>query len=144
MTPTIIPFTPPANYRFMLAHEAERLDWGSPIVLLHAAGMCHGLVKSHTDAGLQVTLRSGAVVTLDLDDADFWPEGEVRDRRPPMSADGEYVALRETGATPDEELEPLLRTGVALTALAKNDPELAAALAVVRRILNDRLRGKAA
>lgn len=144
MTPTIITLDPPKGYRYMLAHEAERLDYASPIVLLHASGLCHGNVIRHGDEDMTVQLRGGAIVTLDLDSPDYWPDDEMRDRRPPMSADGEFVALHEVLATPEDEIEPLLRTGAALAGLAKNDPELATALAEVRRILIDRLKGKAA
>lgn len=143
MTPTIIPTNPPAGYRFMLAHEAERLSHGSSVVLFNGE-INHGTVKRFGDSWMTVELRGGALVDLDLDDPDFWPDSEVRDRRPPMDASGEFVALKEVLATPDAEIEPLLRTSVALAGMAKNDPELAAALGEVRRIIIDRLKGKAA
>lgn len=143
MTPTIVQQTPPFGFRFMLSHEAERLSHGSPVVLFNGETN-HGTVTSFGDATMTVTLRSGALVTLDLDDPDYWPDSEVRDRRPPMSADGEFVALWEVTATRDEDIEPLLRTGNTLLRSAKDDPELREAIAVLRRILTDRLRGKAA
>lgn len=144
MAPNTIPYTPPAGYRYMLPHEAERLTHGAFVTLMTAAGPCHGTVRSFGDATMTVTLASGAVVTLDLDDPDYWPDAEIRDRRPPMSVDGEYVALWTTGADDDADVEPLLRTSVALARLMREDPELRAAVAEVRRIIATRLRGRAA
>jgi hypothetical protein len=143
LIPTLMSFTLPAGFRFLLAHEAERLSQGQTIVLFNGE-LCHGTVKSFGDATMTVTLRSGAVVTLDLDDPDYWPDDESRERRPPMDAAGEFVAIREVLATPDADIEPLMRTSVGLERLAKDDPELKAAIAEVRRILIDRLKGKAA
>jgi hypothetical protein len=119
------------------------MEYADPIKLWNGE-LVHGTVTAHTDECLKVTLRSGAIVTLDLDSPDYWPDGEHRDRRPPLSPDGEFVAIRETMATPDEELAPLLRVSAATARLAKNDPELAAALGEVRRILMERLRERAA
>lgn len=143
MTPTIVSAALPAGYRFMLAHEAERLSHGAPVVLFNGE-LCHGTVKSFGDATMTVVLRSGALVRLDLDDPDYWPDGEGRDRLPPLSADGEFVAVQEVAVTPDEEIEPLLRSSVALERFTKDDPELRAAVAEVRRILINRLKGRAA
>lgn len=143
MNTAIITHTVPAGFRFMLAHEAERLSHGSSIVLYNGE-LCHGTVRSFGDATMTVALRSGALVTLDLDDPDYRPEDESRDRRPPMDATGEFVALHEVLATPDADIEPLLRAGVALTISGKDDPELREAIAALRRIITDRLRGKAA
>lgn len=139
----VIP-APPAGYRYMTAHEGESLAAGDPIVLMTPGGMEHALVRGFTDEAMTVTLRSGAIVTLDLDNPDYWPDSESRDRRPPMDVGESIVALHSTEATPDDEIEPLMRTGVALAAAAKDDPELAAAVAEVRRILAKRLRGRAA
>lgn len=144
MTPTIITLTPPPGFRFMLAHEAERLSSGDPIQLITAGGMEHGLVRSHTDEAMSVTLRSGAIITLDLDDPEYWGSDEHRDRRPPMSVDGECVAIKRTEADEDAEIEPLMRTSVALATLMKDDEELRKAVAEVRRIVSARLRGIAA
>jgi hypothetical protein len=143
MTPTLIQYTLPAGFRFLLAPEAERLTHGQSVILYNGE-MNHGTVRSFGDATMTVLLRGGALVTLDLDDPDYWPEDEVRERRPPMDSAGEFVAIREVLATPDEELEPLLRASTALAFVAKDDAELRAAVAEVRRILLDRLRGKAA
>lgn len=134
---------PPAGYRFMLAHEAERLTTGDPVVLYNG-DKHHGLVWGHTDETMTVKLRSGALITLDLDHPDYWPDNVTRDRRPPMDAGEGLVAISEVLVTPDDEIEPLMKVGAALSGLAKNDPELAAAIAEVRRIFLNRLRDKAA
>lgn len=134
---------PPMGFRFMLAHEAERLSHGAPVVLFNGE-VCHGTVRSFGDATMTVELRSGALVTLDLDDPDYWPDHEVRDRKPPMDVTGEFVALWEVTATADEDIEPLLRTGNALLRAAVDDPELQEAIAALRRIITNRLRGMAA
>jgi hypothetical protein len=144
MTPTIIPGPPPAGYRFMLAEETERLSHGAPVALMYGSTIERGVVQGFGDATMTVGLSSGALVVLDLDDPDFWPEGEVRARRPPMDRGGEFVALHEVLATPDAEIEPLLRVSVACEYMAKTDPELRAALAEVRRILIDRMKQRAA
>lgn len=145
MTPTIIPTTPPLGYRFMLAHEAERLDYAHPLVIWNGE-LNHAVVTRCDDSAITVMLRSGATVVLDLDDPDYWPDGEVRDRRPPMSPDGEFVALwaESVAGDADEEIEPLLRTSVALATMMKDDVELRAAVAEVRRIVTSRLRERAA
>lgn len=144
MTPTLVTQTLPAGFRFMFAYEAGQLDYSSPIRLLCVAGVEHGVVCGHTDEAITVLLRSGAKVTLDLDHPDYWPDGESRDRRPPMSPDGEVVAIRETGATPDEDVEPMLRASVALARQMKDDVELQAAVARLREIVNDRLTHRTA
>lgn len=134
---------PPAGYRYMLPSEAERMTTGDPITLWNGDRL-HGLVWGHTDEAMTVKLRSGAIVTLDLDNPDYWGRDESRDRRPPMDAGEGLVAIKETMATPDDEIEPLMKVGAALAGMAKNDPELAAALAEVRRIFLNRLKDKAA
>jgi hypothetical protein len=134
---------PPAGYRFMLAAEAERMTTGDPITLWNGDKL-QGLVWGHTDEAMTVKLRSGAIVTLDLDSPDYWPDSRTGDRRPPMDASEGLVAIKETMATEDDEIEPLLKVGNAVAKMAKDDPELAAALAEVRRIFLNRLRGKAA
>lgn len=143
MPTTITHYIPPAGYRFMLGHEADRLAYADPVVLWNGE-LVHGAVCACTDEFTKVMLRSGVVVTLDLDHPDYWSDGESRDRRPPQSIDGEFVALHEVLATADDEIEPLMQVGAALAGMAKDDPELAAALAEVRRIFLNRLKNKAA
>lgn len=143
MIPTLFERALPAGYRFMLAHEAERIDYADPIKLFNGE-LIHGTVIRHTDEAMRVQLRSGAHVDLDLDHPDYWPDGESRDRHPPMSRDGEFVAVQEVLATPDVEVEPLLRTSIALAQMAKGDPELAAAVGEIRRIILNRLKGRVA
>jgi hypothetical protein len=133
--------TLPPGWRYMTAHEAETMGYGDPIVLWNGE-LCHGLVSGFKDDSMRVILRSGAVITLDLDHPDYWADGVHRDRRPPM--DSEFVALHDTEATADEDVEPLLRTSVALARMMKDDPELQQAVARVREIVQNRLRGRAA
>lgn len=134
---------PPAGYRYLLPSEAERMTTGDPITLWNGDKL-HGLVWGHTDEAMTVKLRSGALITLDLDSPDYWPDNVHRDRRPPMDAREGLVAIKETMATPDDEIEPLLKVGNAVAIMAKDDPELAAALAEVRRIFLNRLKERAA
>lgn len=143
MPTTMTTLVPPAGYRFMFGHEADRLAYADPVVLWNGE-LVHGSVCACTDEFTKVLLRSGVIVTLDIDVPEYWPEGQSRDRKPPTSIDGEFVALHEVLATPDEEVEPLLRTSVALASMAKNDPELAEAIANVRRIVLNRLRNRQA
>lgn len=133
---------PPPGFRFMSAHEAECLGYGEPIVLWNGTDKEHALVYGHTDEAMNVTLRSGAKLRLDLDHPDYWGRDESRDRRPPN--DGEWVAIKETGATADADLEPMLRVSVAMSELMKTDEELAKAVIRVREILHKRIRGQAA
>lgn len=134
--------TPPAGFRFLTAHEAECLSAGDPIVLLTPGGVEHALIRSFNDEAMKVTLRSGAVVTLDLDHPDYWPASRTGGRRPPT--DGESIAITRTGATADEDVEPLLRVSVAVSEMMKDDPELVAAVQRVREIVAKRIRGIAA
>jgi hypothetical protein len=142
MATTIPALTPPPGFRFMTAHEAECMNAGDPIVLLTPGGVEHALIRAFTDEDMRVTLRSGAIVVLDLDSPDYWPAMRTGGRRPPT--DGESVAICRTGAVPDEDVEPLLRASVALAEMMKDDPELAQAVARVREIVSKRVRGIAA
>lgn len=116
MTPTLLPATVPPGYRFMLPDEAERLAHRAPIELFSAGMICRGVVKSFGDATMNVLLNGGGVVSLDLDDPDYWPDGEVRDRRPPMTSDGEFVALRKH-SDDERDLLPELKASIRLETL---------------------------
>lgn len=133
---------PPPGWRYLTAHEGECMNYSDLIVLWDGRDKHHGIVYGHNDEKLICTLRSGAIVRLDLDHPDFWPASRTGDRNPP--SDGELVAIRETGATADADVEPLLRVSVAVSQMMKDDPELAAAVRRVREILAARIRGVAA
>lgn len=135
---------PPKGFRYMTAHEAEGMEWGDPIRLMTPAGMEHALVRGFKDDAMTVVMRSGAVIVLDLDDPNYWPDARVGDRRPPLNVQDSIVAIRETGATADEDVEPLLRVSVAVSELMKHDEELQHAVARVREIVALRIRGIAA
>lgn len=129
--------TPPKGFRFMLAHEADQLQYAEPVTVWDGSSLWPGVVTGHTDESMKVMLRSGAILTLDLDHPDYWPIDDVRDRRPPH--DGTNVVIKRLDATPDEDVEPLLRTSVALAVAMKDDTELQQAVARLREIVRDRL-----
>lgn len=100
-----------SDLRPMTAQEAENLRFRVPVQLLdtHTQEIYEGSLYSFKGDAINVKLPTGHIVGLDLDDPDFWGDDEKRERRPPMSDDGQFVAVMGADVPiPEPEADPEL------------------------------------
>jgi hypothetical protein len=120
-------------WRAMTGDEADRLEHGDKVALMNVqeGTVVTGTMYSATDAAINIKTRAGAIISLDIDNPDYWDFDETaegsspRERRAPQSDEGEWVAI-VTGQTDNTDLTVAIRASIEIGKLHRRADALLA------------------